>query len=60
MNGPSDQGNLTEQEIAEGWHFCWDWDGLLIGTGMGELDSCSCYSKDHPVYSTAPPKTSPD
>jgi hypothetical protein len=33
---------LTPDEIAEGWHFCWDWDGLLIGPGMGEMQSCCC------------------
>lgn len=33
---------LTEEEIARGWHFCADWDGLLIGPGMGELAACQC------------------
>ncbi len=33
---------LTEQEIAEGWHFCFDWDGLLVGPGMPEAESCYC------------------
>lgn len=36
---------LTPEEIADGWHFCWDWDGLLIGPGMGEMDSCVCQPK---------------
>lgn len=22
---------LTAEEIAEGWHFCPDWDGMLVG-----------------------------
>ena len=34
---------LTEEEIARGWHFCWDWDGLLVGPGMAERDCCSCF-----------------
>lgn len=34
---------LTEEEIKMGWHFCPDWDGLLVGPGMtGELESCLC------------------
>lgn len=33
---------LTSEEIAEGWHWCWDWDGLLVGPGMGELEACHC------------------
>lgn len=32
----------TDEEIADGWHYCWDWDGLFIGPGMGEMDSCTC------------------
>lgn len=38
---------LTEKEIAEGWHFCPDWDSLLIGPGMIEMDYCSCREKDY-------------
>ena len=33
---------LTMEESDEGWHFCPDWDGLLIGPGMMELESCLC------------------
>jgi hypothetical protein len=33
---------LTGQEKAEGWHYCPDWDGLLIGPGMGEMEWCIC------------------
>ena len=33
---------LSREEIEEGWHFCYDWDGLLIGPGMGELEQCRC------------------
>ena len=48
MEGSNDTGpHLTPQEIAEGWPFCWDWDGLLIGPGMEEeLESCTC--RDEP------------
>ena len=34
--------SLTPDEIAKGWHFCWDWDGLLVGPGMKEQESCVC------------------
>lgn len=27
---------LTPSEIAKGWHFCCEWDALLIGPGMGK------------------------
>lgn len=34
---------LTPDETAAGWHFCPEWDGLLIGPGMlHELESCVC------------------
>ena len=33
---------LTQKEVDEGWHFCWDWDGLLIHTSDLEYDCCSC------------------
>jgi len=34
---------LTESEIAEGWHFCPNWDFMIIGPGCPELDyGCNC------------------
>ncbi len=33
---------LTPQEIAAGWHYCHDWDGLLIHPGDPEAECCSC------------------
>lgn len=38
----NDDSALTEEEINCGWHFCADWDLLLIGPGMGEIASCDC------------------
>jgi hypothetical protein len=35
-----EEGSLTDEEIAAGWHFCYDWDGLLIGPGMWEFEEC--------------------
>lgn len=38
-----DSLHLTSEEIAEGWHFCWDFDGLLVGPGMDmEMECCTC------------------
>lgn len=36
------EATLTEQEIKAGWHFCPDWDFLLIGPGDPEMDCCGC------------------
>jgi hypothetical protein len=44
----SDDEPLTEDERLEGWHFCMDWDGLLVGPGMEmELKHCTC-SRPYP------------
>lgn len=37
-----DTVRLTEEEIAEGFHFCPDFDGLLVGPSSPEIDSCTC------------------
>jgi len=37
-----DEGRLTPEEIMEGWHFCWEFDGLLVGPGMDEQQFCHC------------------
>jgi hypothetical protein len=55
LMGPSEP-SLTEEEIALGWHFCCEYDGLLVGPEMHELDCCSCLPKSHPVYGTIPPE----
>ena len=34
---------LTEAEMTEGWHWCRDFDELLIGPGMDDLlERCNC------------------
>jgi hypothetical protein len=33
---------LTKEEAEEGWHFCWDWDGLLIHKDDPEAECCTC------------------
>ena len=36
---------LTKEELAAGWHWCPDWDYLLVGPGMDEfIEGCNCYS----------------
>lgn len=30
----SDEYRLTDEEWKEGWHFCVEWDSLLVGPGM--------------------------
>ena len=36
---------LTKEEFDDGWHWCYDWDGLLIGEDMVETQSCYCHPK---------------
>lgn len=52
----ADECKLTEEELAEGWHYCAEWDYLLVGPGMGELVVCKCWNPEHPVYKTIPPQ----
>lgn len=33
---------LTEQEVANGWHYCDDWDGMLIHRFHPEMEGCTC------------------
>ncbi len=38
---------LTPDEKSKGWHFCNDWDGLLINAGDGqEGDYCCCFTEE--------------
>lgn len=48
---PDAECNLTPRETVQGWHFCPDWDGLLIGPGCGELRACYCLTISHPARS---------
>lgn len=49
-----DEHPLTAEEMLEGWHFCCEFDGLLVGPGMTELEFCQCHDRSHPVYATTP------
>lgn len=33
---------LTRAELDEGWHFCPDWDWMLVGPEMQEFECCTC------------------
>ena len=33
---------LTKEEVEQGWHFCYDWDFLLVGPGTPEEAACVC------------------
>lgn len=37
---------LSKEEINDGWHFCWEWDGLLIHPTWGEFQHCDCSGLD--------------
>ena len=40
-----DGARLTVEEMDAGWHFCHDFDGLLVGPGMeGEQQCCTCHT----------------
>ena len=38
----SDCDTLTPEEISEGWHYCYDLKGKLIGPGFPEMEDCNC------------------
>jgi hypothetical protein len=44
----------TPEEQTEGWHYCYDFDGLLVGPDMAELSCCHCFPANHKVYTTIP------
>ena len=37
---------LTRQEIIDGYHFCPDWDYLLVGPNDPEVSRCTCFPDD--------------
>lgn len=39
--------SLTPQEFeVEGWHFCHEWDGLLINPTWREHECCTCKTQE--------------
>lgn len=56
---PDSEVYLTQREIEDGWHFCPEWDMLLIGPGCRELEVCVCpqipnEAKLHPTVDIFP------
>lgn len=45
---------IGQRDIEQGWHFCWEYDGLLVGPGCPELMECECLPKDHQAYLCIP------
>lgn len=37
---------LTKEEWEAGWHWCYEWDGMLVGPNTHEATCCTC---DHPA-----------
>lgn len=37
----SGQG-LTQEEMDQGWHWCGNWDDMLVGPGTEEASCCHC------------------
>ena len=36
------QSGLTKKEIKEGWHFCLEWDDMLVHPEWEEAKICGC------------------
>ena len=34
--------DLDEEEIKDGWHFCTEWDFMLIHNSLEEFYCCNC------------------
>ena len=41
MSADEDDAKLTNEEMAEGWHWCWEMDGLLANSNEPNGD-CFC------------------
>jgi hypothetical protein len=37
---------LLTDEVREGWHYCGDWDGMLIHISWTEYEACTCGHKE--------------
>jgi len=36
------KARLTQIELDQGWHFCADWDFMLVGPDTPEWECCTC------------------
>jgi hypothetical protein len=47
MKIEKDGCGLTKEEMDAGWHWCYDWDCMLVGPGMDAWNTCTCMRGDH-------------
>ena len=40
---------LTDDEVEAGYHFCIEWDGMLIHTTDKEFECCTCTDGGGPI-----------
>jgi len=40
-----DNKPLTKEELEDGWHFCPEWDYMLIHPSFDAADACLCHPK---------------
>lgn len=49
MSVPTDElPKMTPEEVAAGYHYCFEWDGLLVGPEMEEALPCHCWQEGTP------------
>ena len=44
---------LARYDLLDGWHWCAEWDCLLVGPGMSEILLCKCDLGRDDVFSIA-------
>ena len=45
-----EEPEMTDDEKKQGWHYCWEFDGLLVGPEMkSEWQCCTCH-EDKSIY----------
>lgn len=40
------EGQIPQDLFDKGWHWCMDWDLMLVGPGMNATKHCYCYRDD--------------
>jgi len=41
-NDFEEEFHLTSEELRQGWHFCWEYDGLLCNANHPDCKDCGC------------------
>ena len=44
----SNQDVISEEEWEDGWHFCPEWDGMLVNSNDKEGEGSCCICKHYP------------